>query len=129
MKFVIKNINKSIDAIMRQIGYTPAHFQNDSEFSTVRKLTRNDYPRFHLYIREKNEELSEVGPPTGGPTSTKTYIFSLHLDQKKPSYPARIGYAKGVAGGEGSHMHSGEYDGELVENETRRIKQLLDFIS
>ncbi|MEK7167794.1 MAG: hypothetical protein AAB791_02210 [Patescibacteria group bacterium] len=39
--------------------------------------------------------------------------INLHLDQKQPSY-------------EGSHAHSGEYDGELVESEAERIKQTME---
>lgn len=96
MEFAIKNLNKSINDIMRQIGYTPAYFQNAGEFSIVKKIAGNDYPRFHLYIKENG----------GG------FIFNLHLDQKKPSY-------------EGLKGHSGEYEGEVVEEEAERIKNLL----
>ncbi|OGZ67033.1 MAG: hypothetical protein A3C58_00740 [Candidatus Staskawiczbacteria bacterium RIFCSPHIGHO2_02_FULL_34_10] len=117
MQFEVKGINKSINDIMRQIGYIPAYFQKEGEVSIVRQLTRNDYPRFHLYIKEIRDKQQE--------TIGKTFIFSLHLDQKKPSYPARIGYAKGVADGEGWHAHSGEYDGQIVEDEAERIKQVL----
>jgi hypothetical protein len=96
MQFTISNINKSINDIMRQIGYMPAYFQKDGEFSIIKKIGRNDYPRFHLYVKERNKE----------------FTFSLHLDQKKPSY-------------KGSHAHSGEYDGNLIEDEVERIKNLL----
>ncbi len=89
-------IDRSINDIMRQIGYSPAYFQKAEEFSMVRKLVRNDYPRFHLYIKKSGDGLS----------------FNLHLDQKKPSY-------------KGSKGHSGEYDGDLVEGEAERIKGLL----
>ncbi len=95
MQFEIKNLQKSINDIMRQIGYMPAYFQKEGEFSIIRKITRNDYPRFHLYIKE-----------------SKSYVFNLHLDQKKPSY-------------EGAKGHSGDYDGDVVEGEAERIKQLL----
>jgi hypothetical protein len=104
--------------IMRSIGYKPAYFQSEGEVSIVRQLGRNDYPRFHLYIKENH---TPVDRSTG-----LRYIFKLHLDQKKPSYPARIGYAKSVAGGEGYHAHSGEYEGKLVAGEAERIKGLLD---
>lgn len=89
---------------------TESSGQNEDEISIVRQLGRNDYPRFHLYITKNDREFS----------------FNIHLDQKKPSYPARIGYAKDVAGGEGYHAHSGEYDGDLVENEVERIKKILN---
>ena len=81
---------------MRQLGYKPAFFQKPGEFSMVRPLTKNDYPRFHLYITHINSEIS----------------FKLHLDQKKPSY-------KGITG------HSGEYEGPVIEEEVRRIKDIM----
>ena len=96
MQFTIKKLNKSISYIMRQIGYLPAYFQNDGEFSIIKKVGKNDYPRFHLYIVQNGTD----------------FIFKLHLDQKKPSY-------------EGSTGHSGEYDGTVVEREAERIKNLL----
>ncbi len=87
---------------MRVIGYRPAFFQKEGEFSIVRQIGRNDYPRFHLYI--KANSLAQGGLPG--------YIFNLHLDQKKPSY-------EGVKG------HSGDYDGDVVEAEAERIKNLV----
>lgn len=101
MDFKIKNIKKSINDIMRVIGYQPAYFQNDGEVSIVRKVSGGEYPRFHLYIKE----ISSID-------SSMVLNFSLHLDQKKPSYS-------------GSRAHSGEYDGELIEREAERIKELL----
>ena len=115
MEFIIKNTQKSISDIMRQIGYMPAYFQKDGEFSMVRKIARNDYPRFHLYIKEV---VSPVVRTTG-----LSYNFSLHLDQKKPSYFA---YRSLGEGGLKAHAHSGEYDGDVVEGEAERIRQILD---
>ena len=96
MEFQIKNIQESINSLMRRIGYQPAYFQKEGEVSIVRQLSRNDYPRFHVYIRQAGSDMN----------------FSLHLDQKKPSY-------------EGSTGHSGDYDGSVVEDEAERIKSLL----
>lgn len=59
-------------------------------------LRSGRYPKFHIYY-------------TRGKT---TLALDLHLDQKQPSY-------------QGSHAHSGEYDGALVETEVERIKTLL----
>ncbi len=102
MEFQISNIKKSTNDLMRSIGYQPAYFQKEGETSIVRQIGRNDYPRFHLYIKEVSSQI--IG--------AKSYNFSLHLDQKKPSY-------------EGAKGHSGDYDGVVVENEAERIKQLL----
>jgi len=121
MQFEIKNLNRSINDIMRTIGYQPAYFQKDGEFSIVRQISRNDYPRFHLYIKEGNPSSlanssghSGSEEPSGSMRQMegKSFIFSLHLDQKKPSY-------------EGSTGHSGEYDGDVVEGEAERIKNIL----
>lgn len=106
MKFEIININKGINDIMRQIGYQPSYYQDEEEFSMIRKLTGNDYPRFHLYIKEVLRQSS-------GQMEGKSYTFSLHLDQKKPSY-------------KGARKHSGEYNGPMVEKETERIKSFLN---
>lgn len=81
---------------MRTIGYQPAYHQNAGEFSVIRQVGRNDYPRFHLHVKEDGNE----------------FVFNLHLDQKKPSY-------KGSAG------HSGEYDGPIIKEEAKRIIDLL----
>lgn len=96
MQFEIKNINKSTADLMRTIGYKPTYFQKEGEVSIVRLMGRNEYPRFHAYIKQRGQDFS----------------FFLHLDQKKPSY-------------EGSTGHSGDYDGDVVEGEAERIKGLL----
>jgi len=112
VEFEIKNIKKSISDLMRTIGYKSAYFQKGGEFSIVRQLGRNDYPRFHLYIKELHQVSNSIELDTKISQKGYTYTFNLHLDQKKPSY-------------KGSHAHSGEYDGKLVEEEAERIRQLL----
>jgi len=64
--------------------------------SYLKVLSSSGYPRFHLYIKEEKNQ----------------YIFNLHLDQKKPSYGKET-------------VHSGEYDGKVVEEEGERIMDLL----
>ncbi|MBU1126605.1 MAG: hypothetical protein ABH826_05590 [Patescibacteria group bacterium] len=80
--------------ILRKAGYAPFIDPKTGSESFTLRLTANFYPRFHLYLNEKDDDL----------------IFSLHLDQKKPSYGT-------------NHMHSGEYDGPTVEREMTRIKK------
>ena len=54
------------------------------------------YPRFHCYIDEKST----------------TFTINLHLDQKQASY--------------GIHTaHGGDYDGPRVEEEAKRIKEVI----
>jgi len=96
MDFEIKNLQKSVVAVSREIGYVIIDTQPNGQYNFVRKLSGQNYPRFHLYVTQQGWD----------------YKFSLHLDQKKPSY-------------EGSHAHSGEYFGPLVEGEADRIKGLL----
>jgi len=91
MEFIIRNTGENIINLMRKIGYL---FQKENQF--VRPLERNDYPRFHLYIKENKEEI----------------ILNLHLDQKRPVYKT-------------AHDHAAEYEGRVVETEAQRIKQIL----
>ncbi|MFC1629881.1 hypothetical protein ACFL11_01530 [Patescibacteria group bacterium] len=98
MRFIIKNeTNENLTTLTRKIGYV---FQRQDELtgqsSIIRAFGRGGYPRFHIYLKIENENI----------------IFNLHLDQKKPIY-------------KGTSAHSGEYDGRIVEQETQRIKQIL----
>lgn len=98
MKFGVKKekVNLNSAQFMRVAGYV---FIRDKKFdkeSYVRKMTRNHYPRFHVYISEDDEAM----------------FFDLHLDQKEASYP-------------GAHAHNAEYDSEVVEAEIDRLKQLI----
>jgi excinuclease UvrABC nuclease subunit len=95
MDFEIKNLKKNIVVVARELGYVIID-TNRNEYNLVRKLTGENYPRFHIYLKVAGD----------------SYIFNLHLDQKKPSY-------------EGSHAHSGEYFGPVVDAEADRIKELL----
>ena len=97
MIFIIKRpIKDNIYNLMRKVGY---FFQKEDkekgEFVFVRPP--KGYPRFHLYLKTKDEDL----------------IFNLHLDQKRPIY-------------KGTPAHSGEYEGETVEKEAERIKEILN---
>ncbi len=102
MEFQIKNLQKSTNDLMRTLGYKPAFFQKAGEVSIVRLLGRGEYPRFHLYIKELRSTVDQ----------SMVLNFSLHLDQKKPSYEGQTG-------------HSGDYDGPVVEGEAKRIRGLL----
>ncbi len=97
MDFEVKNIKQNIVPVAREIGYVIIDTRENNDYNLVRKLSAQNYPRFHVYLK----------------TAGNIFIFSLHLDQKKPSY-------------EGSHAHSGEYFGPVVENEADRIKGCLE---
>lgn len=98
MKFTINKPQDNILNLARKLGYMPRGAEG-KEFIFVRPLLGRDYPRFHLYIKEDKEK--------------SALFLNLHLDQKKPSYA-------------GSPAHSGEYQGELVEKEAERIKEIVE---
>jgi len=81
---------------MRRAGYYFDRKQGE-ELVFVRILgsARSSYPRFHIYIK----------------VSRETAEANLHLDQKKPVYGTTT-------------PHSAEYQGELIEREVQRIKEI-----
>lgn len=84
---------------IRRAGYGKLKNRR-GEVSYVKRLAKDLYPRFHIYILERGEKI----------------IFNLHLDQRKTVY-------------QGVTAHAGEYDGAVVEREVKRIKQLFSTIS
>lgn len=53
MKFIIEDIEHSFLDIERLIGYKPVSLEYGDKFGFIRKLSQNDYPRFHLLISDK----------------------------------------------------------------------------
>ena|SRR3989338_2371372 len=98
MRFIITDPrkNRNVTSLLRQAGYHLEGERRENEFSFYHSFSSGSFPRFHLYLKEAE----------GG------WEANLHLDQKRPSY-------------QGSHAHSGEYDGEIVEKEVRRLGKLL----
>ncbi|MCX6760879.1 MAG: hypothetical protein NTZ84_02150 [Candidatus Nealsonbacteria bacterium] len=97
MRFVIKGpLKNSIFNLMRELGY---HFLGENEdegvkeFNFVHQLGRDSYPRFHVFLKNNKGDL----------------FLNLHLDQRKTVY-------------KGARAHANEKEGELVEDETKRIK-------
>lgn len=82
---------------IRRAGYGLIVDRRRAVQSFVRRLDRDLYPRFHVYVEERGE----------------SWLFNLHLDQRAPRY-------------EGVTAHSGEYDGEVVEREAERIRSYLN---
>lgn len=95
MKINLPNNINPADAI-RRCGYGQVLDRRAAEPSFARRLGTGLYPRFHAYINQ-----------TGA-----GYAINLHLDQKQASY-------------EGTSAHSGEYEGNAVEAEGRRIAECL----
>lgn len=96
MKLIIPKKDQNLISAMRQISYHPDRHVQTEEPSFSKPLMGRPYPRFHIYIKDTEDE----------------WVFKLHLDQKKPSYV-------------GAAAHSGEYEGPTIEAEAERIKQIL----
>lgn len=103
MEFQIKGpFKENIYNLMREIGYHLLGKNGGTgEMSFVNPVGvagREGFPRFHIFLKID--------------LKTQELLLDLHLDQKSCSY-------------QGSVAHSGEYDGEIVEKEVKRIKQIL----
>lgn len=98
MKIIVKEQN-NLDAakLIKRCGFAEIWDRRTGQTSFVRRLGRYHYPRFHLYIEE--DGLQQI-------------IYNLHLDQKKPSY-------------EGAPAHSADYEGEILEKEAERIRNII----
>jgi hypothetical protein len=93
MKITIENPKSHASNLLRRAGYA-LHQGRDGEISYTRRFSGGDYPHFHVYVNhEEPGKLMEI---------------TLHYDEKKPSY-------------EGYTAHSGQYDGDIIEQEKDRI--------
>lgn len=79
-------------AVLRKAGYSPFRDPNTHEESWIIRLGPDFYPRLHLYIEERQDDI----------------LLNFHIDQKQPSY----GH---------NHRHNGEYDGPLLDQERNRL--------
>ena len=96
MKFGIKKkvLEENIENILRKAGYNLIHSYHTKKDSFVRRLTRDHYPRFHIYVKDNNDII----------------VIDIHLDQKKASY-------------DNTHVHNAEYDNEIIDDEIKRLKE------
>ncbi|MDD5739108.1 MAG: hypothetical protein PHY72_04300 [Candidatus Pacebacteria bacterium] len=95
---IVKNeIRDNIEIALRTAGYQKAkNIGQNTQLNFVKPLSQSGYPRFHIYLKESKTD----------------YIFTLHLDQKRPIY-------------KGAPAHSGEYNNKVVIEEAERVKQKL----
>ena len=98
MKIIVKreNLKENPAQFMRRAGYGFIQDRRRGTESFARRITREHYPRFHVYIKDERDKV----------------VFDMHLDQKRATYA-------------GAHAHNAEYDGPVVEGEIRRLKGLL----
>jgi hypothetical protein len=83
----------TVHVILTRCGYATFRDPKTGTMSYVRRLGSYFYPRFHCYVQAAQAESATV---------------SLHLDMKQPTYQE-------------GRAHSGEYEGEAVEQEIKRI--------
>ncbi|OHA63149.1 MAG: hypothetical protein A3E07_03595 [Candidatus Wildermuthbacteria bacterium RIFCSPHIGHO2_12_FULL_45_9] len=96
MRFQISLGNQTLSNFMRSCGYAPEGTDpKTGELKFYRSIRGRDYPKFHIYCKESAHQSSAS--------------LNLHLDQKQPTY-------------RGSSAHSGEYDGDIIEQEAGRIQ-------
>jgi len=92
----LSQLNDSPENFLHHAGYGMIFDSRRNISSYVRRLGADHYPRLHLYFDLLGDKVT----------------FNLHLDQKQASY-------------EGSHMHSAEYDSELVGDEVNRLRGII----
>lgn len=92
MKFEVEFPRDNFVLLMRRCGYAPDG--TDERTGELRFVRGSGYPRFHMYCFVQEKE--------------RKALCNLHLDQKKPSY-------------RGVFAHSGEYEGEIVQEEVKRL--------
>ncbi len=96
MKFVVEKPTTNIANYFRRAGYSFQKREGE-EMAFVRKLTDQEFPRFHAFVKMVDYK----------------FLVNVHIDHKRTSY-------------EGSSAHSGEYDedNELLRSEAERLKNL-----
>ncbi len=94
MKFSIPKdkIRYNTRVMMNRLGYHQHLDRQARQASFIKRLGGLHYPRFHVYLSEDSDAVN----------------FNIHLDEKKPSYGS-------------TPRHSGQYEGDLVEQEAQRI--------
>lgn len=99
MKLVVhqNQINGHPEHFLRNAGYAFIVDRKMGKESFVRRLSRDHYPRLHMYVKKEGEKV----------------IFDIHLDQKQASYAGS------------AHMHNAEHDGQVVTNEIERLKEMI----
>jgi hypothetical protein len=95
MKFVFEKKNINILDLFRNAGYSYRGVV-EGDMSFIKRVGYNEYPHYHIYAKDLGKEIS----------------LNMHLDQKRPSYS-------------GASAHSGEYNGDLVEKEMERVKEVI----
>lgn len=84
--------------ILRRLGYAEMR-KHGGQISYTKRAGSQQFPRYHAYVEDIDRGLQ----------------VNLHVDQKQASYS-------------GTSAHAGEYEGPLVEQEMRRIRDYIERI-
>lgn len=104
MKLIVNQsrlTNFDAGEFLRQAGFAYIYDKVREHGSYVKRLTRDYYPRLHVYVMEKKDK-----------EGNNLIVIEMHLDQKQASYT-------------GVKMHNAEYEGEVVEAEIENLKNLM----
>ncbi len=104
MKLIVNKsrlVNFNANEFLRQAGFAYIYDKVRECGSYVKRLTRDYYPRLHVYVMDKKDK-----------EGRELIVIEMHLDQKQASYT-------------GVKMHNAEYDGEVVEAEIANLKNLM----
>jgi hypothetical protein len=99
MKMKVDKNKTNIDPynFLRSAGYGFVIDRRDnSKESFVKRMGGDRYPRFHMYVKEFEDN----------------YIFDLHIDQQISSI--------------GKRRHKSEYEGDKVLEELKRLKEMIN---
>ncbi len=103
MLIVIPNMFLSVVDALRRCGYGFERRHDSGELSASRKVGGGEFPRYHIYAKFLDAST---------PGAERSLQITLHIDQKAPSYG-------------GSRAHSGEYEGPLLDEEAKRVQDVL----
>lgn len=93
---ILDHLRENEVVLMRRLGYSP-HENFKGELSFVRRTSNLPFPRLHVYLEQKDRQ---------------GLFLNIHFDAKRETY-------------EPGKIHSLEKGGEIVEDEVKRIYQIL----
>ncbi len=100
MRFTIR-LRDNVTVALRRAGYAFQKHVGSGEMAFVRPLGQGDFPRFHIYAKEKG--FNEC-------------VINIHLDARRETYGKQA-------------MHGGEYsDDGALGPEVDRLKKLFDVV-
>ena len=102
--------------LLKKCSYHEFIDPNTNKVSYIRYVQQGAYyPRFHIYLElEAAKDSGPIKKVRG--LEPQGFTLNLHLDQKQASY-------------KGTNMHGGEYEGEVVEQEGRRIERMIESLT